>query len=312
MGMDITKKMKSTVEENVLRNYSVSEHKSSSEEGAEEWTLVIKPQSSLFNLELKEVWRYKDLLFLFVRRDFVTFYKQTILGPIWFFLQPILTTIIFMFVFGSVAKLSTDGIPHAVFYLSGIVLWNYFAECITKTSTIFISNANIFGKVYFPRIIMPLSVVLSNMMKFGVQFLLFLGVWVYYLIEGASLQPNLYALLFPILLFIMAALGLGLGMIISSMTTKYRDLTFLIGFGVQLAMYASPVIYPLSTLEGNVRWLLLANPMTGIIETFRWGFLGQGSFEWSYLAYSTGFSLLVLYGGTLVFNKVQRSFMDTV
>lgn len=278
----------------------------------EEWTMIIKPQSGLFDLELREVWRYRDLLLLFVRRDFVTFYKQTVLGPIWFFIQPVMTTIIFVFIFGRVAKLSTDGIPHVVFYLSGIVLWNYFAECINKTSNIFIQNANIFGKVYFPRIIMPLSIVVSNMIKFGVQFLLFAGVWIFYMAKGAAIQPNLYALLFPFLLLLMAALGLGLGMIISAMTTKYRDLTFLITFGVQLAMYASPVIYPLSTLDGNLRYLILANPMSPIIETFRFGFLGEGTFEWSYLGYSTVFSLVVLYLGTLIFNKVQRSFMDTV
>lgn len=278
----------------------------------EDWTLVIRPQSSLFDLELSEVWRYRDLLWLFVRRDFVTFYKQTVLGPIWFFLQPVLTTIIFTFVFGRVAKLATDGIPHVVFYLSGIVLWNYFAECLTKTSSIFIQNANIFGKVYFPRIVMPLSVVVSNMMKFGVQFLLFVGVWVYFIGHGAAIEPNAYALLFPFLLLLMAGIGLGLGMIISSMTTKYRDLTFLITFGVQLAMYASPVIYPLSSLEGKLRYLILANPMSAIIETFRFGFLGEGSFEWAYLGYSTTFCLIVLYFGTLIFNKVQRSFMDTV
>lgn len=281
-------------------------------EQEENWTMVIKPQSSLFDLELKEVWRYRDLLMLFVRRDFVTFYKQTILGPLWFFLQPVLTTIIFTFVFGRVAKLSTDGIPHVVFYLSGIVLWNYFAECINKTSNIFITNAAIFGKVYFPRIVMPLSIVLSNMMKFGVQLLLFVGVWGYYMAEGAAIQPNAYALLFPFLLLLMAGMGLGLGMIISSMTTKYRDLTFLVTFGVQLLMYASPVIYPLSTLEGKLRMVILANPMTPIIETFRYGFLGEGAFEWAYLGYSTLFSVLVVYFGTLIFNKVQRSFMDTV
>ncbi len=280
--------------------------------GEEDWTMVIKPQSSLFDLELKEVWRYRDLLLLFVRRDFVTFYKQTVLGPIWFFLQPVLTTIIFTFVFGNVAKLSTDGIPHVVFYLSGIVLWSYFAECINKTSTIFIANANIFGKVYFPRIIMPLSIVVSNMMKFGVQFLLFLAAWIYFITKGAGIEPNLYALLFPFLLFLMAGLGLGLGMIISSATTKYRDLTFLLTFGVQLAMYASPVIYPLSTLEGNIRLLILLNPMSAIIETFRYGFLGEGTFEWVYLGYSTLFCIIAMYMGTLIFNKVQRSFMDTV
>ncbi|AHM58633.1 ABC transporter [Flammeovirgaceae bacterium 311] len=278
----------------------------------EDWTLIIRPQSSLFDLQLAEVWRYRDLMLLFVRRDFVTFYKQTILGPLWFFLQPILTTIIFTFVFGRVANLSTDGIPHVVFYLSGIVLWNYFAECVNKTSGTFTQNANLFGKVYFPRIVLPLSIVMSNLLRLGVQLLLFIGVWVYFFAKGAEVAINAHALLFPVLILIMAALGLGLGMIISSMTTKYRDLTFLITFGVQLAMYASPVIYPISSLDGDIRMLIMANPMTAIIETFRYGFLGEGTFSWALLGYSAGFSIVALYIGTIIFNKVQRSFMDTV
>ncbi|WP_224998856.1 ABC transporter permease [Cesiribacter sp. SM1] len=306
--------MKTILEEKALPDYSVSEDNKhqNPELQQEDWTLIIKPQSSLFDLQLAEVWRYRDLMLLFVRRDFVTFYKQTILGPLWFFLQPILTTVIFTFVFGRVANLSTDGIPHVVFYLSGIVLWNYFAECVNKTSGTFTQNANLFGKVYFPRIVLPLSIVVSNLLRLGVQLLLFVGVWVYFFAKGAQITINAYALLFPVLILIMAALGLGLGMIISSLTTKYRDLTFLITFGVQLAMYASPVIYPISSLDGDIRMLILANPMSAIIETFRYGFLGEGTFSWALLGYSAGFSLVALYLGTLIFNKVQRSFMDTV
>ena len=278
----------------------------------EKWDTVIKPQSNVFDLQLKEVWRYKDLLFLFVRRDYVTFYKQTILGPIWFFLQPVLTTIIFTFVFGRVAGISTNGVPHVLFYLSGIVLWNYFAECVNNTSNVFIKNADIFGKVYFPRIIMPLSIVVSNMMRLGVQFVLFLAVFGFFMFQGAELHVTPVIALFPVLLLIMAGLGLGIGTFVSSLTTKYRDLTFLITFGVQLAMYASPVIYPVSSIPEKYRWLILSNPMSAVIETFRYGFFGQGTFDWMHLGYSMAVTLLVVLGGAIVFNKVQRSFMDTV
>ena len=281
-------------------------------EREEKWDTVIKPQSNIFDLQLKEVWRYKDLLLLFVRRDYVTFYKQTILGPIWFFLQPILTTIIFTFVFGTVAGISTNGVPPVLFYLSGIVLWNYFAECVNNTSNVFIKNAEIFGKVYFPRIIMPMSIVVSNMMRLGVQLLLFLAVYLFYVWQGSELQVTPMVALFPLLLFIMAGLGLGIGMIISSLTTKYRDLTFLITFGVQLAMYASPVIYPISSLPDKYRFLIVLNPMSSVIETFRYGFFGQGTFNWIYFGYSLSVTLLVIIGGAVVFNKVQRSFLDTV
>jgi lipopolysaccharide transport system permease protein len=302
-----------TIEKEALPNILNSGPKASTAQMQEEdWSLIIRPQSSHFDLQLREVWRYRDLMFLFVRRDFVTFYKQTILGPIWFFLQPILTTIIFTFVFGRAANLSTDGIPQVLFYLSGVVLWNYFAECVNKTSGTFTQNADLFGKVYFPRVILPLSIVTSNLIRLAVQLLLFVGVWIYYFAKGAQIDINSYALLFPLLILIMAALGLGLGMIISSLTTKYRDLTFLITFGVQLAMYASPVIFPVSSLEGEIRMLILANPMSAIIETFRYGFLGEGTFSWGYLSYSACFSLFSLYLGSLIFNKVQRSFMDTV
>lgn len=278
----------------------------------EDWTLVIKPSSGLLDLQLKEVWRYRDLLQMFVRRDFVAVYKQTILGPIWFFLQPLFTTITFTIVFGKIAGISTDGIPPLLFYMAGIVGWNYFSECLTTTSNTFTQNANIFGKVYFPRLIMPLSIVVSNLLKFGVQFILFIALMAYFLLAGANVQPNWAIVLVPFLVILMACLGLGFGMLISAMTTKYRDLKFLITFGVQLAMYASPVIYPLSTLPDRYKLFILANPMSAIIETFRYAFLGQGTFEWIYLGYSTLFALIVLMLGTIVFNKVEKSFMDTV
>jgi lipopolysaccharide transport system permease protein len=281
-------------------------------EQEEDWTLVIKPSSGLFDLQLKEIWRYRDLLQMFVRRDFVAVYKQTILGPIWFFLQPLFTTITFTIVFGNIAGISTDGIPRPLFYMAGIVGWNYFSECLTTTSNTFIQNANIFGKVYFPRLIMPLSIVVSNLLKFGVQFILFIALLAYFMVTGANVQPNWAVVLVPFLILLMAALGLGFGMLISAMTTKYRDLKFLITFGVQLAMYASPVIYPLSTLPEKYRPFILANPMTSIIETFRYAFLGEGTFEWMYLGYSTAFAVIILSLGIVVFNKVEKSFMDTV
>lgn len=278
----------------------------------EQWTEIIEPQSSLFDLRLKEVWRYRDLLTLMVKRDFVATYKQTILGPVWFFLQPILTTLMFVLVFGRIAGLSTDNLPMILFYLAGITLWNYFAECLNRTGTVFKDNAQVFGKVYFPRLVMPLAIVVSNLVKLGIQFLLFLIVWAYYLAKGANVHPNSMVLLLPFLILVMGGLGLGFGMIISALTTKYRDLVFLMTFGVQLLMYATPVIYPLSSIGPKYRWLILANPMSSIVETFRYAFLGSGTFSWSHLGYSTAFMLVVLVAGTLIFNKVEKSFMDTV
>lgn len=281
-------------------------------EEIESWSEVIKPQNSLFDLRLKEVWHYKDLLFMFVRRDFVATYKQTILGPLWFFIQPLLTTFTFMVVFGTIAGISTDGIPMMVFYMSGITLWNYFAECLNKTSTVFRDNANIFGKVYFPRLIMPLSIVVSNLVRLGIQMVLFLSVWAYYLVEGNALHPNLMLLLIPYLIFLMAVIGLGAGMLISALTTKYRDLVFLLSFGVQLLMYATPVIYSMNTLPVKFAWIIKANPLSFIIETFRFAFTGSGYFSWYALGYSSLAALVLLVFGTLVFNKVEKSFMDTV
>jgi lipopolysaccharide transport system permease protein len=279
------------------------------------WDLIIEPRASLFKLNLKELWRYRDLLEMYIKRDIVTFYKQTILGPIWFFIQPVFTTIVYMFVFGGLAGISTDGIPQPVFYLSGICLWNYFSESLTKTSDTFLSNQAIFGKVYFPRLIAPLSVTITGLIKMFIQLVLFVAVYVYFVANGANIAPNIYALLFPILILILAGLGLGFGIIISSMTTKYRDLKFLIAFAVQLWMYATPVIYPLSVMKGNYEkymWLIQANPVTAVMETFKYGFLGQGTFSWFALGYSLLFTIFVLFTGIFIFNRVERSFMDVI
>lgn len=280
------------------------------------WTEVIAPTSSPFDLHLADVWRYRDLLMLLVRRDFIATYKQTVLGPAWFFLQPILTAITYWVIFGQIASLSTENLPALLFYLPGITLWNYFAECLNKTASVLKDNAAIFGKVYFPRLIMPLSIVVSNLVKLGIQMFLFLLVWVYYLIfgfKGGAIHPDLTGiLLMPFLIVVIGGLGLGFGMVISSLTTKYRDLIFLLSFGVQLLMYATPVIQPLSAVKGKWRLLFLANPMTSIIETFRHAFLGTGSFSMIGLAYSTGFMIIVMFLGILIFNKVEKSFMDTV
>ena len=279
------------------------------------WDLIIQNKSSLFRLDLHEVWRYRDLLRMYVKRDIITFYKQTILGPMWFFIQPIMTTIMFMFVFGGIAGISTDGVPQAVFYLAGLVCWNYFADCLTKCSYTFNANQQIFGKVYFPRLIVPFSIVISNMVKMGIQLVLFLVVYAYYFIVLGTFEINWTIVLFPVLLLMLASLGLGFGLVISSLTTKYRDLRFLITFGVQLWMYATPVIYPLSVMKQNYPdkiWVIVANPLTAIIETFKYGFTGVGVFEWNYLLYSFVMSIAVLLLGIIVFNRVQKNFMDVI
>ena len=281
----------------------------------EEHNWSIEAKTSLFDLKLNEIWAYRDLLWLLVRRDFVSFYKQTILGPLWFFIQPLFTTIIFTFIFGNLAGISTDGLPKPLFYMAGITAWNYFSDCLNKTSSVFRDNAGIFGKVYFPRLVMPLSIVVSNLVRFGVQMLLFLILMAYYYFSGANFHPSWAILLFPLIVVLMALLGLGAGMIISAMTTKYRDLAFLVGFGVQLLMYATTVIYPLSTAiekYPKYSWIIEYNPMTSIIETFRFGFLGEGSFNWGSLVYTTGFTFILLIAGIAIFNKVERNFVDTV
>ena len=278
-----------------------------------DYTTIIKPKGKLFEIDFKEIWRYRDLLVMFIKRDIVTQYKQTILGPTWYFIQPALTTIMYMVVFGGIAGISTDGLPQPLFYLAGIVLWQYFSECLNKTSATFNQNQHIFGKVYFPRLISPLSNVLSNLVRMSIQFLLFLIVYVYYVAVGVDVMPNAYALLLPLLIVMLAGLSLGFGIIISSMTTKYRDLTILFTFIVQLWMYATPVIYPLSTITNEkIRMLMGINPLTSIFEAFKYGMLGVGQFSWGGLGYSFGFMVVLLLVGVVVFNKVQRSFMDTV
>lgn len=281
---------------------------------SQQWTTVIKPKDKLLSVDFKEIWQYRDLMMLFVKRNIITQYKQTILGPLWYLIQPLMTTIMYMVVFGGIAKISTDGLPQPLFYLAGISFWQYFSDCLTKTSFTFVNNAGIFGKVYFPRLITPLSDVISNLVRFGIQFGLFLCVYAYYMIfTDAPIHTNWYALLIPILVMMLAGLSLGFGILFSSMTTKYRDLQLLLSFFVSLWMYATPVIYPLSTIT-NPKLLLVMqlNPLTGIVEFFKYGMLGVGCHEWWMLGYSFGFMVVLLITGVVVFNKVQRSFMDTV
>jgi lipopolysaccharide transport system permease protein len=277
------------------------------------WDEEIKPSSKLLDLQLGEVWKYRDLLLLFVKRDFTAQYKQTILGPLWHFIQPLFTTIVFLTVFTTIAKIPTDGIEPILFYMSGIAIWNYFSSCLNATSSTFTANAGIFGKVYFPRLVLPLSTVLSQLIKFGIQFLLLLVAMIYFGIKNNSFHFGLSWLLIPILLVMMAALGLGLGIIISSLTTKYKDFTVLIGFAVQLLMYATPIVYPLSFLKniGNA-WAVQYNPLTPIVEAFRYALFGAGSFSSVHLLYSGIFIFVTLLIGIVMFNKVERSFMDTV
>ena len=275
------------------------------------WTETIESKHSLFNLDLKAVWDYKDLVYMFVKRDFISGFKQTILGPIWFFINPILTTIVYLVVFGKIAGLPTDGAPKILFYLAGVTLWNYFSSCLISTSSVFTANAAIFGKVYFPRLVMPITIVISNLMKFGVQMILFIGAFLYYYFQG-MVQPNIWLLATPLLIVLMAAFALGMGMIFSSLTTKYRDVQMLLGFGVSLFMYVTPVIYPLSALGGVYKKVAYYNPLTGIFECFKYGWLGVGEFSASMLAISSILIFVLLAIGTVMFNKVEKSFMDTV
>jgi lipopolysaccharide transport system permease protein len=277
------------------------------------WDIVIKPANTGFKIDFKSLWLYRDLIRMFVVRDFIAVYKQTVLGPIWHLVQPILTTLTFVFIFGNVAGISTDGLPHILFYMSGIILWGYFSEGLKKTSNIFIVNSHLFGKVYFPRLVMPISIIISSLISFFVQFILFMIFWFYYYFFTDT-PPFLgwQIILFPVLIFIMALLGLGFGIFVSSLTTKYRDLGFLVGFGTQLLMYLSPVIYPLSTVGGSLKFVILANPMTPIIETFRTGFLGTGTFNWYYLGYSFVFAIFIFISSIFIFNKVEKNFTDTI
>lgn len=292
---------------------------SSSTQSDQEWTTVIKPKDKLFSVDLGEIWRYRDLLMLFVKRDITTSYKQTILGPLWWIIQPTFTVIMYMVVFGGIAAIPTDGIPQPLFYLGGVCMWQYFSDCLNKTSNTFVSNAGIFGKVYFPRLIVPIENVISNLVRFGIQLSLFIVVYIVIAIMGTDAAPNWYLLLFPFLVVMLAGLALGFGILISSMTTKYRDLQVLFSFVVSLWMYATPIVYPLSQVRGRVFMgidvysVMCINPVTPIIETFKHAALGAGEFVgWGWLGYSFAFMLILLSIGVVVFNKVQRSFMDTV
>jgi lipopolysaccharide transport system permease protein len=276
------------------------------------WTTEIHPRTGWLDLQLSQVWAYRDLVFLFVKRDFVASYKQTILGPFWFFIQPVFSTIVYTVIFSQIAKIPTDGVPPTLFYMTGITAWNYFADCLTKTSSTFTANAAIFGKVYFPRMIVPISIVISNLVKFGVQFFLLISLILFYYLKGASIAPNIWILTTPLLLIIMAGIGLGFGILISSLTTKYRDLQYLMSFGVQLLMYASPIVYPLSMLEGKMRVIALMNPMTPIIETFKYAYLGGKEINFLYLGYSFLTMVVLLIVGLIIFHKVEKKFMDTV
>ncbi|XHR26773.1 MAG: ABC transporter permease [Chthoniobacteraceae bacterium] len=286
---------------------------STANDSSNKWDLIIEAHSQWWNIHLREIWSYRDLLWLFVWRDFVSVYKQTILGPLWFFIQPLLTTLVFTAIFSGVANMPTDGVPAMLFYLAGTTPWNYFSTCLNKTSNVFISNSAVFGKVYFPRLIVPLSIVASNMVQFFIQFLLFMGFFVYYLAIGTPLHPNWWgiAILTPLLLILMAGLGLGMGIIISSLTTKYRDLSFLVGFGVQLMMYATPVIYSMSALPLKYRMIISINPISSLIETFRSIYLG-GPIPWFYLNISMVTTTVLLLLGVVIFNRIEKSFVDVV
>ena len=275
--------------------------------------MIIKPRSDLFDINLSEVWRYRDLMWMFVKRDFAAQYKQTVLGPLWHFIQPLFTTLIFVVVFSRIAALSTDGLPPLIFYLSGITIWNYFSSCLIATSNTFVSNAYIFGKVYFPRLVMPLSVVLSNIVKFGIQLLLLIAVIIWYTVNGTEIHTGNSFFFIPLILLMMAGMGLGLGIIISSLTTKYRDFAVLVTFGVQLLMYATPVVFPMSAVKSpDLKLWLSINPLTPLVEAFRYGLLGAGSFDAMQLLYSGIFILLLLIFGLFLFGKVEKTFMDTV
>jgi len=278
----------------------------------EKWDLIIQPKRAWFDLHLGDLWRYRDLISLFVKRDFVTFYKQTILGPLWYLIQPVLVTIVFTVIFKKIAGISTDGVPGYLFYLSGIVLWNYFANCLNQTSNTFVKNVGIFGKVYFPRLTVPVSIVIINLAKFGIQIILFVGFYIYFIADGSPVRPTLLTLLLPVLIFQMAVLSLGAGILVSSLTTKYRDLTFVMSFAVQLWMYASSVVIPASKVPERFLYFYMMNPMASVIEMFRHSVFGVGVVNPVCIAISWGVTLCVLFGGIILFSRIEKSFMDTV
>jgi ABC-type polysaccharide/polyol phosphate export systems, permease component len=281
----------------------------------EHWDIIIKPKTEKFSLNYKEIWKYRDLVKMYIRRDIVTQYKQTVLGPIWYVIQPLFTSLMYFVVFGGIANISTDGLPHILFYMSGLLCWNYFSECMAKGSGTFAGNAGVFSKVYFPRLVVPLSGAISGLLRFGIQFALFIGIYIYYYIQGAPIHPNGTVLLFPLLAMMSALMGLGFGIIISSITIKYRDLAILFGFVTYLWMYATPIIYPLSAIPNKVKsfkWIVELNPMTSIVETMRYSFMGEGAFSWAALCYSFVVTILVVIVGSWIFNKMERNFIDVV
>lgn len=278
----------------------------------ENWTTVIKPESSLFHLNIKDLWKYRDLIKMFVIRDFVTFYKQTILGPLWFIIQPLFTAAMFTFIFSTVAKISTDEIPPMLFYMAGVVNWAYFSECLTKTSETFVANAGVFGKVYFPRLTVPVSVVITSMLRYFIQFTIFIVIYFIFMYRGYELNPNWMVMLTPVLLLYMAIMSLGFGIWISSVTTKYRDLRFALPFFVQLWMYATPVVYPLSLIPENYKPFLFINPIVPVMEIFRKAYLGAGTIDMKSILISMGITFFILLSGIVVFNRIERTFMDTV
>lgn len=278
----------------------------------ENWTIEIKPKKRLLDIDLKGIWRYRDLYRMYVKRDIVTVYKQTILGPLWFLIQPIFTTVMYMFVFGGLAGISTDGMPQPLFYMSGIMLWGYFNSAFGVSSNVFTANASVFGKVYFPRLVVPLAGITSSLIKFGIQLLLFVVMYIYFYVQGAPLQVNWTLALFPYFIFLLAFHAMSWGLIVSALTTKYRDLTQLVAFGMQLFMYATPVIYPLSAAPEKYRDLIALNPLTPIFEGFKYSCMGCGSLDWGGLAYSTLFMLITLFFAVVIFSRTERNFMDTV
>jgi lipopolysaccharide transport system permease protein len=277
-----------------------------------EWSIVIKPKAKFFDINLKEIFHYWDLITLFVKRDFVAYYQQTLIGPLWYIIQPLVSTIVFSVIFGTIAKIPTDGIPGPLFYLAGITIWNYFSTCLTSTSDVFGSNAGIFGKVYFPRLCVPISTIISNFIKFIIQFLLFFGFLIYFILMKSNINPNIFLLMVPLLLIQVAFLGFGFGILISSLTTKYRDLKFVVSFGIQLWMYATPIVYPISQVPKKWLWVIILNPMSYIVELFKYAFIGVGTLHWDYYFVSIAFTILILFLGLLIFNKVEKTFMDRV
>ena len=283
-----------------------------SDKDNQNWDLLIKPKTGWVDINLGELYRYRDLIYMFVKRDFVTFYKQTILGPLWYIIQPLVNTLVFTIIFGKVAKISTDGIPPFIFYMAGTVVWGYFATCLQLTSNTFVKNAQIFGKVYFPRLTIPVANIIIGLFQFGIQFVVFLGFLLYFLWQGAEVHPNALIFAMPLLVLQMAVMGLGFGILISSITTKYRDLTFVMTFAIQIWMFATPIVYPLSIVPEKYRLLAVLNPMTSIVECFRAAFLGTSSIELVHIAISVTITLLIFIAGVIMFSRIEKTFMDTV